>query len=66
MFIRFEKVHRKIGIDSIIDENGVYLGDIDELGLINCKCVDFDRTFEEDGYTFFFADKKQLEKILIK
>ena len=62
MFIRFEKVQRKEGIDSVIDENGKYLGDIDELDLLGC--LDLDRRFEEDGYTFFFSDKKELEKRL--
>jgi hypothetical protein len=63
MFVRFEKVQRKEGLDSVIDENGKYLGDIDELNLL--ECLDFDRSFEEDGYTFFFADKKELEKRIL-
>ena len=64
MFIRFEKVQRKEGLNSVIDENNKYLGDIDELDLL--ECLDLDRNFEEGGYTFFFADKKELENNLIK
>ena len=62
MFVRFEKIQRKEGLSSVIDENNKYLGDIDELDLL--ECLDLDRNFEEDGYTFFFADKKELEKRL--
>lgn len=60
MFIRFEKVQRKEGLNSVIDENNKYLGDIDELDLL--ECLDLDRNFEENDYTFFFTDKKELEK----
>ena len=62
MFVRFEKVQRKEGLSSVIDENNKYLGDVDELNLL--ECLDLDRNFEERGYTFFFADKKELEKRL--
>lgn len=62
MFVRFEKIQRKEGLSSVIDENNKYLGDIDELDLL--ECLDLDRNFEEDGYTFFFVDKKELEKRL--
>ena len=62
MFVRFEKVQRKEGLSSVIDENNKYLGDVDELNLL--ECLDLDKNFEERGYTFFFADKKELEKRL--
>ena len=62
MFVRFEKVQRKEGLSSVIDENNKYLGDVDELNLL--ECLDLDKNFEEVGYTFFFADKKELEKRL--
>lgn len=62
MFVRFEKVQRKEGLSSVIDENNKYLGDVDELNLL--ECLDLDKNFEEGGYTFFFADKKELEKRL--
>lgn len=64
MYIRFEKIPRKGEIVSIIDETNKYLGDIDTINL--CDCINIDKTFEEDGYTFFFADKKQLTEKLIK
>ena len=62
MFVRFEKVQRREGLSSVIDENDKYLGGVDELNLL--ECLDLDRNFEEGGYTFFFADKKELEKRL--
>ena len=62
MFIRFEKIQRREGLISVIDENDKYLGDVDELNLL--ECLDLDKNFEEGGYTFFFADKKELEKRL--
>ena len=64
MFIRFEKIQRREGLSSVIHENDKYLGDVDELNLL--EFLDLDRNFEEGGYTFFFADKKELENNLIK
>ena len=45
MFIRFEKIQRREGLSSVIDENNKYLGDIDELNLL--ECLDLDKNFEE-------------------
>ena len=60
MFVRFEKVQRKEGLSSVIDENNKYLGDIDELDLL--ECLDLDRNFEEGGYTFSSPTKKNQKK----
>lgn len=64
MYIRFEKIPRKGEIVSVIDETNKYLGDIDTIDLY--ESINVDKTFQEDGYTFFFADKKLLTKKLIK
>ena len=57
MFIRFEKIQRREGLSSVIDENDKYLGDVDELNLL--ECLDLGRDFVCGGFSFFFAYKKE-------
>lgn len=59
MIIRYEEIRNSDEV-LVISETGKYLGKMLMVDFVDC--IDFNKNFEEDGYLYFFADKKELEK----
>jgi hypothetical protein len=63
MIVRYEEIRNSDEV-LVISETGKYLGKILMVDFVDCIDRDKD-VIEEDGYTFFFADKKELEKRIL-